>query len=61
MTDKEIELAAYELLDDFHYNSDEFLLSSGWIFTSDEQYLIHLKMAEIENERASAPVVDIPL
>ena len=59
MTTKEIELAAYELLDDFHYIPDDFLLSSGWIFTSDEQYLIYLKMVEIENARAAAPLPDL--
>lgn len=60
MSLKEIESAAYELLDDFHYIPEDFLRSSGWIFTLSEQYLIYFKMLEIQESRLSEPF-EIPL
>lgn len=58
-----INAAAFDMLDDYHFSSAEFLQTSGsgWIFTPDEFQQVYERMVEIENERAAAPCVDIPL
>ena len=56
-----IDAAAFDLLDYFHYSSDEFKKSSGWRFTPVEFQQVYERMVEIENERAAAPVPDLIL